>query len=54
MCGCKYEMYVELYKKFSPDQVDKVEGLMAKAGDDVKKFSALLNKFVAKFPQVSY
>lgn len=42
----------DLYKKHSPGDVGKVEGLVAKAGGDAKKFAALLSKLVAKFPKV--
>lgn len=38
------------YKKFNPDQVDKVDALLAKA-TDAKKFAGLLYKLVVKYPK---
>jgi len=39
----------DVYKKFAPESIDKVGGLVAKA-DSTKKFASLLLKLVAKYP----
>lgn len=38
------------YKKFNPENIDKVEGLVKKASDQ-KKFAGLLYKLVKKYPR---
>jgi len=58
-CQCVKEADVEakrkktlhgFYKKFNPDNTNKVDALMAKATDS-KKFAGLLYKLVSKYPK---
>jgi hypothetical protein len=41
----------QFYKKFNPDSIEKVPGLVKKA-DNVRKFAGLLVKLYEKYPQV--